>query len=377
MSDLVQRVLLISSELSFRGSCILTLRIAQGLQRRKVESVVICARRSPVDEQLTEGLRIVSLPGYSIPIWNRLVRSTVLRNLAQQPPDVIHVFGPSMLNQGIWLGQKLNRPVLLSVSDHAEAQAIPSLGESTCRMITCVSESVRNAIPRQKRLESIEKRVLVPGVPISDGRAAEAVFTSGNDPVIGMAGPLEVLKGGSFLLRACHRVIDRGHSIRIVIAGSGPEQRNLRRLATSLSLDDRVTFVDDAAAMRAYLSAMDVFCLPSLQQGLGVIMLEAMALGRPVIASGVGGVLSVLEDGVNGLVIPPSDSRQLAERILDLLSDPERARQLGEAGLNLVRSRFNVEQMLDQLVSIYNDLCREQKAKVSTPPQNGGSEGPT
>jgi len=108
--------------------------------------------------------------------------------------------------------------------------------------------------------------------------------------------------------------------------------------------------------MAGYLSAIDIFCLPSLQQGIGVMMLEAMALGRPVVASGVGGVLSVLEDNVTGLIVPPSDSRSLADRIIELLENRERARQLANAGQTLVRTRFNEERMLDELIAVYREV---------------------
>ncbi len=114
--------------------------------------------------------------------------------------------------------------------------------------------------------------------------------------------------------------------------------------------------------MRAYLSAMDVFCLPSLQQGLGVMMLEAMALGRPVIASGVGGVLSVIEDNRTGLIVPPSDSRSLADRILELLIHPDKARQLASAGREMVKAQFNETRMLDEYIQVYQEV-RDRQTK--------------
>lgn len=85
-------------------------------------------------------------------------------------------------------------------------------------------------------------------------------------------------------------------------------------------------------------------------------MLEAMALGRPVIASGVGGVTSVIDDNVNGLIVPPSDSRSLGDRIIELLQDRERARRIAATGQQLVRDRFNENRMLDQIIQVYCDV---------------------
>ena len=86
-------------------------------------------------------------------------------------------------------------------------------------------------------------------------------------------------------------------------------------------------------------------------------MLEAMAQARPVIASGVGGVLSVIEDNQNGLIVPPSDSRRLADRIIELLQDPQRAARIAMAGQQHVRDHFNEQRMLDDVIRLYREVC--------------------
>lgn len=356
MSESVERILLLTHELSFRGASIHALRLAQGLESRHIETVILCTRQHSLDANLTKNVRIVNVPGYSVPLWGRVVQHTVLQNLSAQPPDVIHVLGPRLLPQALWLGKLLERPVVLGLTDQSEAgQVVLPAQNSICRAIVCVSESVRSALPG--RLELIEQRVILPGVQLDVTHRTPPILKEGQVPVLGMAGPLEVIKGGSFFLRACHRVLEAGVPIRIVVTGSGPEERNLRRLSTSLELDDHVTFVDDGTSMGAYLSAIDIFCLPSLQQGFGIIMLEAMAIGRPAIASGVGGVLSILEDNKTGLIVPPSDSRALADRMLELLNDPERARKIAIAGQNLVEDRFTVDRMVDETIMLYNDVA--------------------
>ena len=127
--------------------------------------------------------------------------------------------------------------------------------------------------------------------------------------------------------------------------------------------------------MTGYLSATDIFCLPSLQQGLGVVMLEAMALGRPVIASGVGGVVSVIENNVNGLIVPPSDSRSLGDRIMELLNDRERARAIAAAGQQLVRDRFNETRMLDEILQVYHEVQAKMPATFEATPIVGRTSG--
>lgn len=359
---------MIAGDLSFRGSSILALRLAHGLQAQGTDTVMLCTHIRQIDRSLLTGFPVHELPGYSLPVWSRVVRRSVLRNLIEQPPDVIHLVSPAMLPQAIWLGNRLSCPVVISINDHADASRLllPSSARC-CRMVVCVSESVQAALPHLRQMNHIEQRVIHPGIPVLPEAEALPVMESGRAPVIGMAGPLEVLKGGSFFLRACHRVINDGHEIRIVIAGSGPEERNLRKLATSLQLDDQVTFVDDSTDMRTFLSAMDVFCLPSLQQGIGVLLLEAMALGRPVIASGVGGILTVLDNNNAGLTVPASDSRQLAEAILQLVSNVDESRRMAAAGRALVERRFSLERMVDEYVTLYTEVCSRQAVSVKMP----------
>lgn len=357
MADSLQRILMLDGELSFRGSSLLTLRLARGLERRELDTALVCTHVDGLDETLLRGVRLHVIRGYNYPLWGRLVLRTLYRDMKDQRPDVIHVLDGRLLPQGIRLARKLRRPLIVSVGDHAEAAALHLSGSvPELKAIISVSDSVQQQIPETRQTVSIEKRVVFPGVAVRDESCVDLPLDDDRPPVIGMAGPLEIVKGAAFFLRACHRVVEAGHNIRIVIAGSGPEERSLRHLAASLELSSRLTFVDGGVSMTGYLSAIDIFCLPSLQQGLGVMMLEAMALGRPVIASGVGGVLSVVEDDVTGLIVPPSDSRSLADRIMELLLDRDRARRIALAGQQLMRQRFSEERMLDEMIGIYREV---------------------
>lgn len=280
MADTVQRVLLLDGELSFRGSSLLTLRLARGLERREIDTALVCTQLGPLDETLLKGVRLHQVAGYTVPFWGSLVMRTLWRDMKREQPDVIHLQDVRLLPQGNWLAERFKRPMIITVSDHAEAASLNLKQASPwLKAIISVSESVQSQIPPHARLGEIEQRVILPGVAVPDDAVVRAPLEGAREAVVGMAGPLEIIKGASFFLRACHRVVEAGHDIRIIVAGSGPEERSLRQLASSLELRNQLTFVDGGVSMKAYLSAMDIFCLPSLQQGLGVMMLEAMALG--------------------------------------------------------------------------------------------------
>lgn len=376
MAESLQRILLLDAEMTFRGSSLLTLRLARGLEKRELDTALVCTSCMGLDESLLRGVRLHTIQGYNIPVWGHIVLRTLYRDLKEQRPDVIHLQDSRLLSQGVRLARKLNRPLIVSLGDQTEAAAF-TLRASTpeLKAIISVSESVQQQIQENAFVDPIERRVILPGVAVPDISTVDLPLDDDRPPVIGMAGPLEIVKGAAFFLRACHRVVEAGHNIRIVIAGSGPEERSLRHLAASLELSRRLTFVDGGVSMAGYLSAIDIFCLPSLQQGLGVMMLEAMALGRPVIASGVGGVVSVIEDNVSGLIVPPSDSRSLADRIMELLQNRERARTIAATGQQLIRDRFNETRMIDEILTVYREVQATTRHSQEVVPIVGRTTG--
>jgi glycosyltransferase involved in cell wall biosynthesis len=106
------------------------------------------------------------------------------------------------------------------------------------------------------------------------------------------------------------------------------------------------------------MMAMDVFAMPSLWEGFGLVFLEAMAAGKPVVSTAVSAIPEVVQDGVTGLLVPPREAESLARAILALLTDPARARCMGEAGRVRLQERFTEERMIDEIEHLYFELQR-------------------
>ena len=136
------------------------------------------------------------------------------------------------------------------------------------------------------------------------------------------------------LLRATPLLGARVPGVRIRVVGRGPEEESVRRLHSELGLDDRVDLLGDVSAEQLaeeYVNAT-AFCLPSVQEGFGIVFLEAMAAGLPVVACRAAAIPEVVADGRTGVLVPARDPAALAVALVDLLTDPERARRLGVAG---------------------------------------------
>lgn len=150
--------------------------------------------------------------------------------------------------------------------------------------------------------------------------------------LIGYVGRLAPEKGVDTLLRAMPEVLLHLPDARLVVIGDGSERQYLESLTQSLSLNASVTFIGARYDASQLMYALDVLVMPSLTEGYGLTAVEAMAAARPVIASNVGALPEVVEDGRTGYLVPPCDPNALARRIVDVLNNPVRAKAMGEAG---------------------------------------------
>lgn len=355
MSEIEPMVLLFAGPFAVRGSCSYSLRLAEYLPARGIQSTVICPDARWVDPERRRELRISEYCHLHMPVWNSVVMRLMRKQLQTDPPDLIHIQSRNVARSGMWLARQLQRPYVLTVHDYLQPKERFVVDPRWCHRIIAVSDSVKTDLRSRTGLPDDLITVIHSGVDIDDGVSEANVLDQARVPVVGTAGPLESVKGLPFFLGAAARVLSTGRDVEFVIAGAGPEESNLRRLARELGIEAKVTFMPNVLEFDDALAAMDIFCLTSLQQGIGSIMLEAMAMGRPVIASRVGGVHKVVRDNENGLLVPPSNSDALAKRILELLDNPTHAREIGHAARAEVIREYSVEQMVSKTVDLYRE----------------------
>jgi glycosyltransferase involved in cell wall biosynthesis len=354
MSDL--KVLLLAGRFEVRASCAYTIRLLEHLPHHGIGVEMICSDASKVVPEKRSVLPIKVYRRFDRPLWGRVVLESIRRDYQASPPDLVHVQSAAVYPQALWLARQWGRPVVLTVSTSLFSRVrLPEVG-GRCRQVIAISQPVADDLIKQNRVPAGFVTVIPSGVDAPETADGSLVLPEDRRPVVGTAGPLEATKGLPFFLGAAARVVREYPDCEFLISGAGPEEHNLRRLARSLDLTGQVTFVSNLYDFGTSIDAMDIFCLPSLQQGLGVTMLEAMARGKPVIATGVGGVDSIITDGQTGLVVPPSDSERLSERILDLLRDPEKARRIGNAGRQIVREQFRVDRMVARTAELYREI---------------------
>lgn len=219
--------------------------------------------------------------------------------------------------------------------------------EVTIAVSEAVAQSVVGARPR----------VVYVGVPLPEnGRLRRRDPDGASDPVIGVASRLVPVKGLAHLVRAVALLKPEFPKLRLEVAGAGCEQSALEAQARSQGIGDRVTFVGWHRDLAPLLARWDVFALPSLDEGCPVAVLEAMAMGLPVVASAVGGLPEVVEEGRSGYLVPPADPPALARSLRILLLDPALRCAMGGAGRERVRRHFSADAMTAAITAIYDEI---------------------
>ena len=194
------------------------------------------------------------------------------------------------------------------------------------------------------------------GPVVPDGVRAEFAIPEGA-PLVGTVANFKDHKGYPYLLEAARTVQQAMPEVRFLLVGVGPTLKDRERQARNLGLGGSVVFTGFREDALRLMAALDVFVLPSLKEGLSIALIEAMALGRPTVVTDVGGLPEVVEHGVQGLVIPPADSRALARAVVTLLEDGGLRRRMGDrarcraAEFDIRKAVRRIEEVYDALVS--------------------------
>lgn len=181
-----------------------------------------------------------------------------------------------------------------------------------------------------------------------------------DESVIGTVGNLYAVKGHTYLLRALPFVLHVHPRTTFIIVGRGDQEVALKEEALHLGIENHVRFLGVREDVQRLLSIMDAFVLPSLSEGLSIALLEAMAAGKPVVATKVGGNPEVVLDGTTGYLVPAQAPHALADSLVKLLTNQSLARQFGESGKQRVLSHFSLSQTVKQYQELYESLLIQQ-----------------
>jgi glycosyltransferase involved in cell wall biosynthesis len=356
------KVLHIDPEQNWGGGEEQVLGLITHLSKKGHDNHLAAVRRGRLFER-SQDLGIRTLP---IKLGNHLdVRSVpaLRRLIRRQRYDIVHFHTKRAHALSLWLprGQRSPKYLVTRRMDYAEPNnwythvLYNRRVDGVVAISTLIAELLAKAGVEKKKIRLIHSGIDLQKV---DHQRRNTKLLR-DALVIGTVAVLEERKGHRYLLQAAAALKKDGVRLKWRIAGDGQLRSDLRKIALELGLDEDVEFLGFVADIFDFLSAVDIFVLPSLYEGLGIAALEAMAAGKPVVASRVGGLVDSVVDSVTGFLVAPGDVDGLAGAIRKLIQDRALVAAMGMRGAERVREKFTMEQMAEKNEAYYYDLLRE------------------
>ena len=347
------------------------LALLEGLDRNKYEPFLCTIKPGgallPEAEKL--GVRAATLNAGSRTDLPAL--SGIIQLLRKEKPGILHTFLFHANIAGRIAGRMCGVPAIISSQRSVDEwrkpwhSALDRWTSGLCDLIISNSEAGRKALIERERIGPLKIITIHNGINAekfkagADTAGARKVFGfQPGDTVIGIIANLRAVKGHKYLFKAFQNVRRTTPDVRLklLVVGEGKLEGELRDLADKLGVSNDVVFAGFRNDVPQVLAAIDIFVLPSLWEGFPVSVLEAMASGKPVIASRAGGIPEAVVEGETGLLVPPGDVPALEKAISALACSPELAKKMGEAGREKAVSDFGIEKMIRKTEGIYERL---------------------
>ena len=353
------------------------------LDRRRFNPLVAAA---PIG-RYAELLRAEGIGLFPLSVHNRFDLRTpyhLARIVKENAVTILHSHGGGRADFFVYLTSKLvNIPVkITTVANLVERwfdvnpiqlsvyKKIQSRTEKTFDHFICVSDYLADHLIRQRGLDRTKINTIYNGVDLDYfeetpdyPKIKNEFLQRGERILIGAVGRLVAEKGLEHLLTAMPKVLKRFSEARLLLVGDGPLRTDLKKIVIDLDLTGKVTFVGFRSDIKEILSALDILVLPSLLEGFPMILLEAMAMATPIVASDIPGIREQIIDGKTGILVPARDSNALASAITSILEDKQTARRIGLEARKTVDEKFSVGKMVAETESLYLSLLNETDKK--------------
>jgi glycosyltransferase involved in cell wall biosynthesis len=341
--------------------------LCRTLDPGEFECSVLCLKGAgPVAEELdAAGVQVHQIESQE-DVPDYLASLKVRSLLRRHRVDVVHTHNTTALLFGA-SGARMAGVRTIVHTDHArsypERRRITIAENLVARLVyrvVAVSEETRTDLWRRigipERKLAIIPNGVAPGAEVEPSEVAsirQALGVGPDDVLVGLGARLVEQKGLAYLVEAMDEVQQRNPKVRLVIAGDGDLRESLEQDVAQRGLAGTVQFLGMRRDLSRLLRAFDLYALPSIWEGLPLVVLEAMAAGLPLVASDVGGVATAVTHQANGLLVPPKDVGALSASILTLAADPELRGRMGRKGREVFDRQFSAEAMARQYSALY------------------------
>ena len=347
---------------TWRGGQNQVLLTVNGLREIGQRAALVAHPDGELRRRASEGLELIPIaPRTEVDLTAAWRLGRVVKKLR---PDVVHAHDPhgiAMAALALSFAGAGPAPVLVAsrrADFHLKGN---SLSRWKYRQVDCfiaASEAIRrmlvaDGIPASRTVTVHE------GIDVEHVEAVEPVnvhetyWLPHHAPIVGNVAALVPHKGQRYLVDAAHLVVQELPDARFVILGEGELREHLERQVRDYRLEKHVVLPGFRTDVLGCIKGFDLFAMSSVTEGLGTSLLDAMACGKPIVATDAGGIPEVVDHGVTGTVVPPRDPRAMATAIVELLRDESRRQKMGQAGLARVKASFTVERMVAATAKVY------------------------
>lgn len=372
-----KNVLHIVEDLKIGGLEELVRIIVTGLDREKYNVYICCIEEGGeiAQELIGSGINvdILGMKSYHNPL-NIL---KLARYIKEKRIDIIHTHMYFANTFGRIAAILAKTPVIISTaySNYFEYKKRNILMEKFLSRFTdkiiAASNSIKEFTVKQQKI-SAEKFVVIYDCAATEkfsrkieaGKIKEELAIDPDYSVVGCVARMVDVKGHAYLIQAAKEVLREYPKVKFLLVGDGPLKEELKSLSEKLGLEKNIIFTGMRRDIPEMLSVMDIFVLPSsLREGCPLSILEAMAMSKPIVATRIGGVPEEVSDGQSGILVAPKDAESLARGIIKLISDKDKAKEMGRVGRKIFEDKFSKEIMLNNIESLYEDLAKNKLTK--------------
>ncbi len=300
----------------------------------------------------------------------------LLKVIDRKQIDILHLHGYGATTFGRLAGGMRRLPTILH--EHANLTDTPwfqKVADSALEPVTdiaiAVSQSTADFVVGARRIPAAKVKVVYLGVPLEEfsrSRTADEIVSARqelgiapSDFAVGTVTRLHDSKGNSYLVDAARLVLDARPQAKFFVVGEGPLQESLEAQARSLNIADRFVFVGFARDVARVISAFDLSVFPSLWEGTPLTVFEALAMGKPIVATDADGLLDVLTNESNAIIVPRRDARALADGIIRTIDEPETRARIGAAAF-ATGKQYDIAAFVRKMERLYDLLHRVSRA---------------
>ena len=360
------KILHINTEKTWRGGEQQTFNLLLGLNKRIIFSHLLCQPGSPMAEKAKQAQMTV----FPITMHGEidLIACLRIRKLINRfNYDIIHSHTSHahtlafLASFGIKVRRVVTRRVDFSIFRHSFLKLSGIKYRYMADFYIAISQKIKNVLI-DDGISSGRIFVVHSGIDINrfDADGKEQLISEfdirNNEQIVINVAHLAGHKGQQYLVRAIPLVLGKIPDVRFFIIGGGKLMDELKTLAASLGLKKELIFTGFRKNVGAFYQIADLFVMSSVQEGLGTAVLDALVLGKPVVATRAGGIPEIIRDGETGRLVAPGDPAALAEGIVEMLNHTERAKRMAVYGQEMVRKKFCVEAMVNRNIEVYKKI---------------------